>query len=210
MARTAALKTVIGTEYNIKNYFRFYEATKFSGPPLPRNDVIVAVNWTGIYVVDDQEHVLLEFSYPEITKVTHQKGSRPGADACVLQTVSGDEYSFQSPNAEDIKELVSTFIDGLKQRSRYVIATKRQKGDDSTNLLEFEVGDLIVLMNTTTGKDLLTEKLVKGECARTCLQGYVQTENVYVLATLIKPNMNTLVSRLLFRRSILETRPASI
>ncbi|XGW09151.1 hypothetical protein V3C99_011454 [Haemonchus contortus] len=173
-------------------FSRFYEATKFSGSPLPRNDVIVAVNWTGIYVVDDQEHVLLEFSYPEITKVTHQKQSRPGADTCVVQTVTGDEYTFQSPNAEDVKDLVSTFIDGLKQRSRYVIATKRQKGDDTTNLLEFEVGDLIVLMNQTTGKDLLTEKLVKGECARTCLQGYVQTENVYVLPTLIKPNVNTL------------------
>ncbi|PIO72979.1 myTH4 domain protein [Teladorsagia circumcincta] len=89
------------------------------------------------------------------------RGPRPGADACVVQTVTGDEYSFQSPNAEDVKDLVSTFIDGLKQRSRYVIATKRQKGDDATNLLEFEVGDLIVLMNQTTGKDLLTEKLVK-------------------------------------------------
>ncbi|KAK5978240.1 hypothetical protein GCK32_007754, partial [Trichostrongylus colubriformis] len=172
--------------------FKFYEATNCSGPPLPRNDVIVAVNWTGIYVVDDQEHVLLEFSYPEITKVTHKKGSRPGTDICVVQTVTGDEYSFQSPNAEDVKDLITTFIDGLKQRSRYVIATRRQKGDDASNMLEFEVGDLIVLMNFTTGKDLLMEKLVKGECARTCLQGYVQTENVYVLPTLIKPNVNTL------------------
>ncbi|KAK6015900.1 myTH4 domain protein, partial [Ostertagia ostertagi] len=180
---------------HLKTSYRFYEATKFSGPPLPRNDVIVAVNWTGIYVVDDQEHVLLEFSYPEITKVTHQKGPRPGADACVVQTVTGDEYSFQSPNAEDVKDLVSTFIDGLKQRSRYVIATKRQKGDDATNLLEFEVGDLIVLMNQTTGKDLLTEKLVKvcwvnvrAPASRVTFERKMST----LLATLIKPNVNTL------------------
>ena len=25
------------------------------GPNLPKNDVIIAVNWTGVYVVDDQE-----------------------------------------------------------------------------------------------------------------------------------------------------------
>ncbi|EYB92469.1 hypothetical protein Y032_0193g1385 [Ancylostoma ceylanicum] len=173
-------------------FSRFYEATKFSGPPLPRNDVIVAVNWTGIYVVDDQEHVLLEFSFPEITRVLHQKGPRPGFDTCTIKTVTGDEYSFQSPNAEDVKILVSTFIDGLKQRSRYVVATKPQRGSDSTNLLDFECGDLLVLLNKTTGKDLLTEKLVKGECARTCLQGLIQTENVYVLPTLVKPNVNTL------------------
>ncbi|VDL70133.1 unnamed protein product [Nippostrongylus brasiliensis] len=132
-------------------FSRFYEVTKFSGPPLPRNDVIVAVNWTGIYVVDDQEQV-----------------------------------------AEDVTDLVTTFIDGLKQRSRYVIATKVQKGNDAANLLDFEVGDLIVLMGNVTGKDLINERTVKGECARTCLQGLIQTENVYVLPTLVKPNVNTL------------------
>lgn len=173
-------------------FSRFYEAAKFSAPPLPRNDVIVAVNWTGVYVVDDKEQVLLEFSFPEISKVTHQRGLRPGCDTCTLQTISGDEYSFQSPNAADVVDVVSTFIDGLKQRSRYVIAMKGQKGNDYTNLLDFETGDLVILMNNFTGKDLLTEKLVEGECARTCLQGLVQTENVYVLPALVKPSVNTL------------------
>ena len=43
------------------------------GPNLPKNDVIIAVNWTGVYVVDDQEQVLLELSFPEITTVSSQK-----------------------------------------------------------------------------------------------------------------------------------------
>jgi myosin VIIa len=51
-------------------FSRFYEAYKFSGPPLPKNEVIIAVNWTGVYVVDDQEQVLLEFSFPEISGIT--------------------------------------------------------------------------------------------------------------------------------------------
>ena len=51
-------------------FSRFYEAYKFSGPNLPKNDVIIAVNWTGMYVVDDQEHVLLELSFPEIMGCT--------------------------------------------------------------------------------------------------------------------------------------------
>ena len=47
------------------------------GPNLPKNDVIIAVNWTGVYVVDDQEQVLLELSFPEITTVSSQKYDFP-------------------------------------------------------------------------------------------------------------------------------------
>lgn len=54
-------------------FSRFYEAYRNSGPNLPKNDVIIAVNWTGVYVVDDQEQVLLELSFPEITTVSSQK-----------------------------------------------------------------------------------------------------------------------------------------
>ncbi len=54
-------------------FSRFYEAFRYSGPNLPKNDVIIAVNWTGVYVVDDQEKVLLELSFPEVTSMTAQK-----------------------------------------------------------------------------------------------------------------------------------------
>ena len=54
-------------------YSRFYEACKFAGPSLPKNDVIIAVNSTGVYVVDDQEQVLLELSFPEITAVSSSR-----------------------------------------------------------------------------------------------------------------------------------------
>jgi myosin-7 len=54
-------------------FSRFYEAYKFAGPSLPKNDVIIAINWTGVYVVDDQEQVLLELSFPEITAVSSSR-----------------------------------------------------------------------------------------------------------------------------------------
>ena len=54
-------------------YSRLYEAHKFIGPSLPNNDIIIAVNWTGVYVVDDQEQVLLELSFPEITAVSSSR-----------------------------------------------------------------------------------------------------------------------------------------
>ena len=54
-------------------FSRFYEARQLSGPTLPKNEVILAVNWTGVYIVDDQEHVLLECSFPEITNVSSSR-----------------------------------------------------------------------------------------------------------------------------------------
>lgn len=46
-----------------------------------------------------------------------------------LHTIRDVEYSFQSPNSEDIKDLVTYFLDGLKKRSRYVIGLQDQETD---------------------------------------------------------------------------------
>ena len=50
-------------------FSRFYEVCWLSGPTLPKNEVIIAVNWTGVYIVDDHKHILLELSFLEITNV---------------------------------------------------------------------------------------------------------------------------------------------
>ncbi|CAI4233127.1 unnamed protein product [Auanema sp. JU1783] len=173
-------------------YSRFYEALKFTGPPLPKNEVIIAVNWTGIYVVDDQEQVLLEFSYPEITGVVYGKGKRIGADTCTIRSITGDEYAFQSPNAEDIRELVSNFLEGLKMRSKYLVATQSQKAEGSGGYLEFEKGDLLTMSNNHCGKDLLNEVMVKGQNQRTNQEGMIIRENVYILPTMARPTATVL------------------
>ena len=40
-----------------------------------------------------------------------------------LVTVKGDEYTFTSVNGEEICTLVSYFLQGLRKRSKFVIAT---------------------------------------------------------------------------------------
>lgn len=60
---------------------------RFSGPTLPKNEVIIAVNWTGVYFVDDQEHVLLECSFPEITNCSSSRTGRGQGQSFTLSMV---------------------------------------------------------------------------------------------------------------------------
>jgi len=52
-----------------------------------------------------------------------------------LATMKGDEYTFTSPNAEDIRDLVVTFLEGLKKRSKYVIALQDYKAPSELNII---------------------------------------------------------------------------
>uniref|UniRef100_A0A8C3DKK5 Myosin VIIB n=1 Tax=Corvus moneduloides TaxID=1196302 RepID=A0A8C3DKK5_CORMO len=50
-------------------FSRFFEVTKFSGPSLPKNHFIIAVNWKGICFLDESEKRFLELTFPEITGI---------------------------------------------------------------------------------------------------------------------------------------------
>lgn len=167
-------------------FSRFYEALRVSGPILPKNDVIIAINWTGIYMVDDQEQVLLELSFPEITAALSQKSNRPFMQNFSLATVRGEEFTFQSPNSLDICELVSFFLNGLKNRSKFVIALQDYKGDGPT-VLSFNQGDLMILDEGHNGESVFKNGWVSAKLEKTGERGDVPTECIYVLPTTTKP-----------------------
>ncbi|XP_013068549.2 myosin-VIIa-like isoform X2 [Biomphalaria glabrata] len=168
-------------------FSRFYEAYKFSGPSLPKNDVIIAVNWTGVYVVDDQEQVLLELSFPEITAVSSSRTGKMHGQSFTLATVKGDEYTFTSPNAEDIRELVVTFLEGLKKRSKYVIAIQDYISPEDSSFLSFKKGDLIILDQASNGELVLNSGWCFGQNVNSNKKGDFPAECVYVLPTITKP-----------------------
>jgi hypothetical protein len=56
-----------------------------------------------------------------------------------LSTVRGEEFTFQSPNAEDIRDLVVFFLEGLKKRSKFVLALQDYKAPGN---LEIPVLDI--------------------------------------------------------------------
>uniref|UniRef100_A0A672Z2N9 Myosin VIIAb n=1 Tax=Sphaeramia orbicularis TaxID=375764 RepID=A0A672Z2N9_9TELE len=157
-------------------FSRFYEAFKFSGPSLPKNDVIVAVNWTGVYFVDEQEQVLLELSFPEIT------GNRQ------TKFHLSHEYTFTSNNAEDIRDLVVTFLEGLRRRSKYVVGLLdclNPAGIDSS-FLSFCKGDLIIL-DEQDGEQVMNSGWAHGINDRTKHRGNFPSDCVYVLPTISRP-----------------------
>ncbi|KAI3354148.1 hypothetical protein L3Q82_018476 [Scortum barcoo] len=169
-------------------FSRFYEAFKFSGPSLPKNDLIVAVNWTGVYFVDEQEQVLLELSFPEITAVSSSRGGKLQSQSFTLATIKGDEYTFTSNNAEDIRDLVVTFLEGLRKRSKFVVALQdnpNPTGEEST-FLSFLKGDLI-LLDQDTGEQVLNSGWAHGVNERTNQRGDFPADCVYVLPTMTRP-----------------------
>ncbi|XP_073791411.1 unconventional myosin-VIIa isoform X6 [Danio rerio] len=169
-------------------FSRFYEAFKFSGPSLPKNDVIVAVNWTGVYFVDEQEQVLLDLSFPEITAVSSSRGGKLQGQSFTLATIKGDEYTFTSNNAEDIRDLVVAFLEGLRSRSKFVVAmmdSHYPAGQDAS-FLRFSKGDLIFL-DEHTGEQVLTSGWAHGVNDRTKKRGDFPADNVYVLPTITRP-----------------------
>uniref|UniRef100_A0A8C0SQH2 Unconventional myosin-VIIa n=1 Tax=Canis lupus familiaris TaxID=9615 RepID=A0A8C0SQH2_CANLF len=169
-------------------FSRFYEAYKFSGPSLPKNDVIVAVNWTGVYFVDEQEQVLLELSFPEIMAVSSSRGAKLVAPSFTLATIKGDEYTFTSSNAEDIRDLVVTFLEGLRKRSKYVVALQdnpNPAGEES-GFLSFAKGDLIIL-DHDTGEQVMNSGWANGINERTKQRGDFPTDCVYVMPTVTMP-----------------------
>uniref|UniRef100_F1MHG0 Myosin VIIA n=1 Tax=Bos taurus TaxID=9913 RepID=F1MHG0_BOVIN len=169
-------------------FSRFYEAYKFSGPNLPKNDVIVAVNWTGVYFVDEQEQVLLELSFPEIMAVSSSRGAKLAAPSFTLATIKGDEYTFTSSNAEDIRDLVVTFLEGLRKRSKYVVALQdnpNPAGEES-GFLSFAKGDLLIL-DHDTGEQVMNSGWASGINERTKQRGDFPTDCVYVMPTVTMP-----------------------
>ncbi|CAF3927592.1 unnamed protein product, partial [Rotaria magnacalcarata] len=170
-------------------FSRFYEAYKFSGPTLPKNEVIIAVNWTGVYVIDDQEQVLLELSFPEITQVLSSKSSgRQQSNSFTIITIKNDEYTFTSNNADDIRDLVINFLDGLKRKSKYVVVI--QDFDPSGGQgIALRRGDLIILEEDSRKNQTGT---FSGSNERTGSTGEFPSECVYILPTLSKPPQDIL------------------
>ncbi|KAL1023382.1 hypothetical protein UPYG_G00040140 [Umbra pygmaea] len=164
-------------------FSRFFEVTKNSGPALPKNKFIVAVNWTSITFLDEKERRLLHLSYPEVTGVnTMREGKAFGQSVCLL-TLKGD-FTLNALMAGNMAELVHLFLTGLRDRSQYAVALQEVSQDDTT-FLNFKKGELIVLVKDDEMS--VGRGWIKGMNERTGKTGAVPTDAILVLPTLTKP-----------------------
>lgn len=131
-----------------------------------------------------------------------------------------EEFTFQSPNAEDVRELVQFFLDGLKRRSMYVVALQDYKGklpnlrairsrdgrfisrfhsptEEGGNYLQLKKGDLVVLDPESRGENILNGGWCSGKSERTGERGDFPAEVVCIFPALTKPPADIMVSRAL-------------
>uniref|UniRef100_A0A8C2TYC3 Myosin VIIB n=1 Tax=Coturnix japonica TaxID=93934 RepID=A0A8C2TYC3_COTJA len=203
-------------------FSRFFEVTKFSGPSLPKNHFILAVNWKGICFLDESEKRLLELTFPEITGsmelsttsavtadssvfldalvtnclITHRAVKSFG-QSCTLITLRAEEFVLTSVNSIVIAELVVMFLEGLKKRSRFAVAILNSTPlfciPEDPAILSFKKGDLLIL---TEDKRLdANSGWIHAQNDRTGKTGNVFLEEMYIIPSLTKPSSQVLVRR---------------
>ncbi|XP_049657860.1 unconventional myosin-VIIb isoform X3 [Accipiter gentilis] len=171
-------------------FSRFFEVTKFSGPSLPKNHFIVAVNWKGICFLDESEKRLLELTFPEITGIHTNRAVKSFGQSCTLITLRGEEFVLTSVNSVVIAELVVMFLEGLKKRSRFAVAMHEKKSQEDPAILSFKKGDLLIFTE---------DKRLDANSGWTCAQnertgktGNVFLEEIYAIPSLTKPSSQVL------------------
>ncbi|XP_027444505.1 unconventional myosin-VIIb isoform X2 [Zalophus californianus] len=170
-------------------FSRLFEVTTLSGPRLPKTQLILAVNWKGIYFLDQKEKMLLELSFPEVMNLITNREAQ-GGQRLVLSTLHEEEYEFMSPSSVAIAELVAMFLEGLKERSVFAMALQDRKATDDTTLVPFKKGDLLIL--TKKQGLLASENWTLGQNDRTGKTGLVPMACLYAIPTVTKPSAQLL------------------
>ncbi|XP_045438435.1 LOW QUALITY PROTEIN: unconventional myosin-VIIb, partial [Pipistrellus kuhlii] len=170
-------------------FSRLFEVTPCSGPRLPRTQLILAVNWKGLSLLDQRERALLELSFPEIMSLVAHREAR-GGQRLLLCTLREEEYEFLSPSGVAIAELVAVLLEGLRARSVFAMALQDQKATGDAALLPCAKGDLLVL--TKSAGLLAAGDWVPGQNDRTGRTGLVLAAHLYTIPTLTKPSAQLL------------------
>ncbi|KAI6218245.1 hypothetical protein M3Y95_01169700 [Aphelenchoides besseyi] len=168
-------------------FSRFFEVFKFSGPPLEENVVVLAVNSEGIFVLAENtpDRVLLEWKYSEIVGIVAKLSKYQGADAVTISILNGDEFTFQSGHAADIRDLVVFFIDGLRRRSSF-----RLLSETPSRVHDFCAGDLLRIVEQEPSTSKSTGQWM--ENTRTGKTAYIPAELMIVIPTISLPSKELL------------------
>ncbi|XP_058816281.1 myosin-VIIa-like [Topomyia yanbarensis] len=169
-------------------FSRFYEAVQIEGTKLPTSNVMIAVNWSGLFFVDDQEQVLVELSYSEIMQIDCEDGDDNDVATLFITTIQKDDFVFKSFDAKTLSALINYILKELRNRSIYAVAIKTYTSDsEAESMLNLLKGDLVTLGQGFTGESILADEATWGYGESNGKSGYFPTEIIHVLPTILPP-----------------------
>ncbi|CAD5229250.1 unnamed protein product [Bursaphelenchus okinawaensis] len=161
-------------------FSRLFKAQKINSLGIPDEMVVIAINSEVVNVVDYKNEVKCEITYDEIENIVVNQ--HLNSNVINIQTVDDDEFKFQTKNAVNIKELIIFFINGMKKRSKYMVALE---SIENRKFLSCEMGDVLYMENPEQRKNA-----VLVECVNTKVneKGIVPLNKMRILATLRVPS----------------------
>ncbi|XP_072427812.1 unconventional myosin-VIIa-like [Chiloscyllium punctatum] len=172
-------------------FSRFFKAVVFSGPSLPKNQLVfLTVNSVGVSLVDKSEKILLKWSYAEITGINTNRAPNLYGQSVAVSTLQGQEHTLSTSCATEIADLIVLFLNGLTRRSEYAIALHGSPRQDDPILLKYEKGDLIKLMRD---KEIAEDSgWIQGQNEHSGKTGSLSLDSVYIIPTLVKPSQEVM------------------
>uniref|UniRef100_UPI00358F5089 unconventional myosin-VIIa-like isoform X2 n=1 Tax=Myxine glutinosa TaxID=7769 RepID=UPI00358F5089 len=174
-------------------FSRFFEIYKMSDSGITEVNLIAALDWQGLCLLDADENVSRKLTFPEIITVATERRGELQGQSLQISTLRGSELVLLSTSAAELHELLVMLLEGLKKRSRYVVALERssRKVASDTSLLAYQKGDLIQL-DGETGGDLDGVSWGHGINERTKSKGSFPTDAFFILPVLERPSSDIL------------------
>ncbi|XP_068143632.1 LOW QUALITY PROTEIN: myosin-VIIa [Drosophila tropicalis] len=166
---------------------RLFEVVRLQGPKLQTDELMLAINATGLFLIDETEQILASCSFAELLKVQSK-----GKEELHILTIQQENFVFQCAEAQDVANLINYIVENLQQRSSYGVAVDNTTTDEE-NYLKLSPGDLVQFEAGVTGLRIMASDAQF--CWKGCVNGQwgkFATGNVRVLATLTKPSIKLL------------------
>lgn len=192
-----------------------FEASCVSGLNLGKDDVVLAISCRGVFLLDEPYRVLVGLRYYELVDAIFVRNAKDRNPGFTLITIRGEQWTLTSTNADTITKLLSTFLDGLRRRSRWAIAiqdfivqdhTKSTSTSTAADTFRLRHGDVVELLDELQ-QNALKEDWMYGRCERTGLCGGFPYDSIYILPTCEKPPAEFMSMFVAMSRSYVDTLP---
>ena len=165
-------------------FSRFYDASKVVSPAMTLQNGIVGVNSKQINVMDEKENVQNHLTFIEIATVIRARNST------TITTLSGEEYVIQSNHSEDLHSHLTSFLEGLKRKSKYAVVVQDASQVEGAIGVNVAKGDLVILEEPY--ENVMEADIIMGICKRTDKLNVMPRDLLYILPTTEEPAADTM------------------